>query len=149
MAIKEGNSIYFDLTIEFLNTRQADTLKEAFALVKDFVYKRQNKMMQQKMMQRLNNQAMYFQENISQLSDSMNSVLAESKRANKNIQSAIICLPKCRKCGKKRNIFSQCGNRRCQLRSRHGKLFDKYIPKQITPLRSGQLIACQSPNNSG
>lgn len=89
MAIKEGNSIYFDLTIEFLNTRQADTLKEAFALVKDFVYKRQNKMMQQKMMQRLNNQAMYFQENISQLSDSMNSVLAESKRANKNIQSAI------------------------------------------------------------
>jgi len=88
-AIKEGNSIYFDLTIEFLNTRQADTLKEAFALVKDFVYKRQNKMMQQKMMQRLNNQAMYFQENISQLSDSMNSVLAESKRANKNIQSAI------------------------------------------------------------
>lgn len=105
-AIKKGSSIYFDLTIEFLNTRQATTLADAFKLVKEEIYRYQDEVKHQDLLTTINNQTKTLKEEIFQLSESTIQLLEKSRQSDINIHSAISALQQAKAAARSAEISS-------------------------------------------
>lgn len=105
-AIKNGNSVYFDLTINSLNTGEANSLETAFQRVKETVYRYQDNLKHQDLLAAINNQTKTLKEEIFQLSESTIQLLEKSRQSDINIHSAISALQQAKAAARSAEISS-------------------------------------------